>query len=176
MNALFRRFIFCAPIASFVFLLLAASLTAIPSGSRLSGEPAELALLRRAYPDIAFSCVYDNEQKDFKIELARKTAKTSQTAAPASARHIASTPQTAVFYWADGRMLPLEKLGKKESYWSLCIRMQKIFPILHIFPNKTFSVCAIFLRRKTVCVKRACRSTFLTQYTTVQRANRRNLI
>lgn len=128
MNALFRRFIFCAPIASFVFLLLAASLTAIPSGSRLSSEPAELALLRRAYPHIEFTCVYDDVQKDFKIELARKKAKTSQTAAPASARHIASTPQTAVFYWADGRMLPLEKLGKKESYWKLMYTYAKDIP------------------------------------------------
>ena len=128
MNALFRRFIFCAPIASFVFLLLAASLTAIPAGSRLSGEPAELALLRRAYPHIEFTCVYDDVQKDFKIELARKKAKTSQTAAPASARHIASTPQTAVCDWADGRMLPLEKLGKKESYWKLMYTYTKDIP------------------------------------------------
>lgn len=30
-------------------------------------EPEELAILRRAYPDILFDCVYDESHKDFKI-------------------------------------------------------------------------------------------------------------
>lgn len=37
-------------------------------------------------------------------------------------------PQTAAFYWADGKMLPLEKLGDKELYWNLMYRYAKDIP------------------------------------------------
>ena len=44
-------------------------------------EPEELAILRRAYPDILFDCVYDESHKDFKIEVMRKNRRNPQTAA-----------------------------------------------------------------------------------------------
>lgn len=113
-KALCRLCDFCAPIASALFLLSATALTALPSS--FCADPAELAFLRSAYPDIAFNCVYDDAQKDFKIEVARKTSGTGET------RH------TAVFYWADGKMLPLEKLGDKESYWNLMYAYAKDIP------------------------------------------------
>lgn len=76
-------------------------------------EPEELNILRRAYPDILFDCVYDESHKDFKIEVTRKNSRSSQT---------------ATLYWADGKMLPLEKLGDKELYWNLMYRYAKDIP------------------------------------------------
>jgi len=79
----------------------------------LPSEPKELDILRRAYPDILFNCVYDETHKDFKIEITRKNSR---------------APQTATLYWADGKMLTLEKLGDKELYWNLMYRYAKDIP------------------------------------------------
>ena len=79
----------------------------------LPSEPKELDILRRSYPDILFTCTYDEEHKDFKIEVTRKNSR---------------DPQTATLYWADGKMLPLEKLGEKELYWNLMYRYAKDIP------------------------------------------------
>ena len=79
----------------------------------LPSEPKELDILRRPYPDILFNCVYDETHKDFKIEITRKNSR---------------TPQTATLYWADGKMLTLEKLGEKELYWNLMYRYAKDIP------------------------------------------------
>ena len=79
----------------------------------LPSEPKELDILRRPYPDILFNCVYDETHKDFKIEITRKNSR---------------APQTATLYWADGKMLTLEKLGEKELYWNLMYRYAKDIP------------------------------------------------
>ena len=76
-------------------------------------EPKELDILRRAYPDIEFNCSYDEVHKDFKIEVARKDSPASHSAA---------------LYWADGKMLTLEKLGEKDRYWNLMYRYAKDIP------------------------------------------------
>ena len=113
-KALCRLCGLCAPIVPALFLCFAVTPAALPFESR--AEPGELAFLRSAYPDIAFNCVYDDEQKDFKIEVARKASGSG------GARH------RAVFYWAGGKMLPLEKLGDKESYWNLMYAYAKDIP------------------------------------------------
>lgn len=76
-------------------------------------EPKELNILCGAYPDILFNCVYDETHKDFKIEVTRKTSRASQR---------------TTLYWADGKILLLEKLGDKERYWNLIYRYAKDIP------------------------------------------------
>lgn len=76
-------------------------------------EPKELDILRGAYPDILFTCVYDEEHKDFRIEVTHRNSRNAQM---------------ATFYWADGKMLTLEKLGEKELYWKLMYRYAKDIP------------------------------------------------
>ncbi|MFC2603893.1 MAG: M15 family metallopeptidase, partial [Treponema sp.] len=56
---------------------------------------------------------YDEVHKDFKIEVARKDSPASHSAA---------------LYWADGKMLTLEKLGEKDLYWNLMYRYAKDIP------------------------------------------------
>lgn len=91
-------------VCTFPFALFAAP--------RLS-EPKELAILRRAYPDIIFNCMYDERVKDFKIEVMRKNS---------------SGSHTVILYWADGKMLTREKLDKKEHYWKMLYRYAKNIP------------------------------------------------
>ena len=93
-------FIFFRVTALCVFCALPGTLFS----AALPAEPKELDILRRAYPDILFTCTYDEEHKDFKIEVTRKNSR---------------DPQTATLYWTDGKMLTLEKLGEKELYWKM---------------------------------------------------------
>lgn len=76
-------------------------------------EPKEFDILRRAYPDIIFNCIYDEKVKDFKIEVTRKNS---------------SVPHMVILYWADGKMLTREKLEKKERYWKMLYRYAKDIP------------------------------------------------
>ena len=103
-------FIFLRVTALCVFCALPGTLFS----AALPAEPKELDILRRAYPDILFTCTYDEEHKDFKIEVTRKNSR---------------NPQTATLYWADGKMLTLEKLGEKELYWNLMYRYAKDIPL-----------------------------------------------
>ena len=73
--------------------------------------PAEIKNFMRFYPDITYSALFDIEQNDWKIEMTaplffERTAKPKEN-------------KSAIFYWADGRLLPKEKLPNKENYWVL---------------------------------------------------------
>ena len=66
-----------------------------------------------------------------------------------------------MLYWADGKMIPLEKLGDKELYWSLMYRYAKDIPDPATFSQEDIQRLRNFLRRKTVHGKPSYRSTFL---------------
>ncbi|MBQ9630975.1 MAG: M15 family metallopeptidase [Treponema sp.] len=76
----------------------------------LPKEPENLQILRKAYPNVNFSCTYDKSVQDYKITLSRKNA------------------NLVILYWADGKMLPKEKLSEKESYWNLLYPYAKEIP------------------------------------------------
>lgn len=67
-----------------------------------SCEPENLAVFRKAYPDVQFASSYDSEKSDWKIAVSLPEE---------TAPH--------VFYWCNGSMLPEEALGKKGQYWTL---------------------------------------------------------
>ena len=70
-------------------------------------EPQELGILRRAYPDVSFDVVYDEALSDWKISVSVPDGGSSRE---------------GVFYWCEGRLLPLEELGNRDSYWQLMYR------------------------------------------------------
>ena len=104
-----NAFIFFRVTALCIFCTMPATLFS----ADLPLDPKELDILRRAYPDILFNCMYDETHKDFRIEVMRKNSR---------------NPQTATLYWADGKMLTLEKRGEKELYWNLMYRYAKDIP------------------------------------------------
>ena len=73
--------------------------------------PAEIKNFFKNYPDIEYSALFDIETNDWKIEMTadlyfERTSKPKEK-------------KSAVFYWADGRLLPKEELPNKEKYWIL---------------------------------------------------------
>lgn len=85
-------------------------------------EPAELRILRGAYPDVIFNTSYDFEVNDWKIEINGTT-----------------------LYWADGKMLAAGNLGNKDSYRPVLYRYAKeildpaAFTQEHIKEIRTFT-------------------------------------
>lgn len=69
--------------------------------------PQEIRAMRRAYPDVLFSAMYDFECLDWRIDVS----------APVFPGQKAR--KRAVFYWADGAMLPKEALKDRDKYWTL---------------------------------------------------------
>ena len=69
----------------------------------------QLELFKKAYPDITFNKIWDNEKEDYLILV-----------------HIDGQPEyeSEEFYWAGGKLLPEEKLCDKEKYT----------PILYHYP------------------------------------------
>ena len=145
-----RRLKFFFSSLSFVFFT-ASFYTAPP-------EPKELGILRRAYPDVSFTAAYDAALSDFKIDVVQSRG---------------TVRKTATLYWADGKMLPADKLADRESYWPILYPYAKEVPDPEKFPKRTYAVCAIFLRRKTVRGRRARRSIFSMRSMTAKRGNRR---
>ena len=70
-------------------------------------EPSDISIFRKAYPDVEFESEYDNELSDWKITINENDDQT-------------------VLYWADGRLLPKDKLSNEEYY----------FKILYSYPTK----------------------------------------
>ena len=73
--------------------------------------PLEIKEFMHFYPDIEYSALFDIETNDWKIEMTadlyfERTSKPKEK-------------KSAVFYWADGRLLPKEELPNKEKYWIL---------------------------------------------------------
>jgi len=69
--------------------------------------PELLALFERCYPEILFTETWDEKYNDWKLELV-----------------VVQSPgeidtKTAIFYWADGRVLPESELEHKDEWWSL---------------------------------------------------------
>ena len=77
----------------FFVLVFIFSLLTVPcfSTSRFF-EPADLRILRNAYPDISFVSSYDDSLDDWRIIITRKDHDDSK--------------ETSTLHWADGRMLP----------------------------------------------------------------------
>ncbi|WP_294427442.1 M15 family metallopeptidase [uncultured Treponema sp.] len=73
--------------------------------------PAEIKEFMAFYPDLEYSAIYDIEVQDWKIDLSADLFY-ERTNKPKGRK-------TAVFYWADGRMLPKEELPQKDNYWTL---------------------------------------------------------
>ncbi len=69
-------------------------------------EPPELSILRLSYPDVEFSCEYDDEVSDWKILVNADGRKTD-------------------LYWCEGRLLPKEELSDREKYWTLFYSYEK---------------------------------------------------
>lgn len=91
----------------FIFFLVLCSIQDLLFASRSFFEPNEISIFRKAYPFANFDSEYDNELCDWKITI---SVKNNQT----------------VLYWADGKMLPKDKLNDKEKYSS----------ILYSYPDK----------------------------------------
>ena len=100
-----RRLKFFFSSLSFVFFT-ASFYTAPP-------EPKELGILRRAYPDVSFTAAYDAALSDFKIDVVQSRG---------------TVRKTATLYWADGKMLPADKLADRESYWPILYPYAKEVP------------------------------------------------
>ncbi len=66
-------------------------------------EPEELEILRKAFPDILFTAVYDKEHEDWQIEVAFTTG----------------SKASEIFYWSEGRLLPENQLKNKNLYLSI---------------------------------------------------------
>src|SRR5574344_515717 len=62
--------------------------------------PKQLQILIKAYPDVNFEVEYDPLIKDWKINITIEN-------------------RTACLYWAEGKMLPLDKYLDKDKYWTL---------------------------------------------------------
>ena len=77
--------------------------------SQLSGKPIirtipkELDILKKAFPDISFTVLYDKTLEDWQI----------------TATFTTGSKKSEVFYWCEGRLLPKEQLEKKANYLSL---------------------------------------------------------
>ena len=63
-------------------------------------EPSSVEYFRRAYPDITFTSSYNNKIDDWII-------------------HISAEKRTIDLVWAEGRLLPQEKLSEKNKYEKL---------------------------------------------------------
>ena len=75
--------------------------------------PADLKLFESCYPDVIFDKSYDTEMHDWKLVVtARESEKSNKS-------------KSAVFYWADGRMLPKEEMKEKQIWWSLLYNYDK---------------------------------------------------
>lgn len=94
----------------FVFCASSQNLTS-PVLSSQAFCPAEIKKFMSFYPDLEYSASFDIELNDWKIEMTGDLY-FERTAKPKSKK-------SAVFYWADGRMLPKEELPNKEHYWIL---------------------------------------------------------
>ena len=93
--------------SSLPFVFFTASLFAAPS------EPKEFGIFRSAYPDVAFIASYDTALSDFKIDVVQS---------------LGNGRKTTTLYWADGKMLPADKLAERESYWPLLYPYAKEVP------------------------------------------------
>lgn len=97
----------------FFVLVFIFSLLTVPcfSTSRFF-EPADLRILRNAYPDISFISSYDDSFDDWKIIISKNDDESGK--------------ESSILYWADGRMLPQDKIVEKEKYW----------PVLYEYAHK----------------------------------------
>ncbi|MCR5290290.1 MAG: M15 family metallopeptidase [Treponema sp.] len=77
-----------------------------PAFADAISEPVHLALLKKAYPDVQFSCTYDPSVRDYLV-------------------HVQVDSRSADLYWSDGRLLPKDELVHKDRYWSLLYRYEK---------------------------------------------------
>ncbi|WP_407427630.1 M15 family metallopeptidase [Treponema sp.] len=73
--------------------------------------PNEIKEFMSFYPDVKYTADYDISVFDWKIEM-KADLFFDRTAKPAGEK-------SAVFYWADGRLLPKEELSNKDNYWVL---------------------------------------------------------
>ncbi len=69
--------------------------------------PDDLIMFEKSYPDITFKEKYDDKLDDWKLELSMPTR-------PGSKKR-----KSAVFYWADSRMLPKDEYENIEKYTPL---------------------------------------------------------
>ncbi|WP_027728041.1 M15 family metallopeptidase [Treponema sp. C6A8] len=81
-------------------------------------EPKELTEIKKFmdfYPDIEYQADYDEEVKDWKIQLTAQffVNRDEKSAAEKALK------KKAEFYWAGGRMLPKEQLANKNDFWVL---------------------------------------------------------
>ena len=69
--------------------------------------PEELDVLCRAYPDVSFEAVFDDALDDWKIAISVPDG---------------DSVRSAELYWCGGRLLPIEELDNRDSYWGLMYR------------------------------------------------------
>lgn len=83
--------------------------------------PKNLSELEKCYPAVVFDPSFDIKKMDWKINL------TANIFENRSADFLASHKngkKTAVFYWADGKMLPEEEIEHKENFWPIQYKYQ----------------------------------------------------
>ncbi|MFA6936895.1 MAG: M15 family metallopeptidase [Treponema sp.] len=82
---------------TFLLLIILFSVQDFVFAKRSFFEPSDISIFRKAYPDVEFESEYDNELSDWKIIITENDEQT-------------------VLYWAEGRMLPKDKLSNEEYY------------------------------------------------------------
>ena len=137
--------------SSLPFVFFAAFLFAAPS------EPKELGILRSAYPDIAFTATYDAALADFKIDVIQSRV---------------TERKTTTLYWADGKMLPADKLTERESYWPLLYPYAKEVPDPAKFSEEDIRRLRDFSSAKTAQNRRVHRPIFSMRFMTARHGNR----
>lgn len=93
------------------------SALAVSSGGNISRpqEPAGIAIMRRAYPDVAFLASYDSAAGDWRISITVPGADGGE-------------PRHGELYWCEGRMLPADRLADRDDYWSMMYRYAEEVP------------------------------------------------
>ena len=99
----------------FLPLLFLLSFSSVCAFTQPSGfmEPADIRILRKAYPDIQFLSSFDFKLNDWKIAVSRIDS---------------DAEEITTLYWAGGKMLPADKLDNAERYWPVLYTYNKEIP------------------------------------------------
>ncbi len=97
----------------FVFFSVPFIFASNVSSSPAHHAPSDLLLFEKCYPDVSFSKKWDEEKNDWKLFLSIPSKSEKKE------------DKTAVFYWANGKMLPESELSHKEKWWSLLYHYDK---------------------------------------------------
>lgn len=110
-----RNFLIKKTVSACTALLL---ISCVVTAQIIPQESVNIHILKRVYPNVQFESSYDATVHDYKISITRADG------------------FTTTLYWANGKMLPKEKLDEQESYWPLFYQYAKEIPDPANFSDK----------------------------------------